>query len=114
MNIKIVTEKITLGELREFAKGQYDDMVKAVVDVEQGSMALGGELHTDANEKLLEAGSRQKDVWGINLYPERAYAEQIEFISLINIRPAVGNRSMEVRDPQLREKITAVVRRLIS
>ena len=60
MQIKVITDTISINEVKKIAQDQYGDMVKAVVDVEQGVVALGGELHSDANEKLLEAGSEQK------------------------------------------------------
>ena len=80
-------------------------MVKYVVDVESGVLAVGGEMHADAEEILLEEGSRQPDLWGANYYPGRGREECIEYTSLINIRPAQGNRSMEIQDPAVRERV---------
>lgn len=84
MEIKIVREAIARAELNEMAKQQFGDMVKAVVDVEQGIMAIGGELHSDEEATLLDQGSVQKNLWGINLYPERRLSEWIEFDSMIH------------------------------
>ena len=81
------------------AREQFGDMVKAVVDVEQGIMAIGGELHADEEAVLLDQGSRQADLWGINLYPDAAAVRALEFDSMINVRPAQGNRSRSVEDP---------------
>jgi hypothetical protein len=86
----------------------FGDMVKYVVDVERGTIAVGGELHADAEEALLAAGSRQADLWGANYYPGRGREGGIEFTSLINISPARGNPGMEVADPAIRERIRAV------
>ena len=47
MEIKIIRESIPKTELNEMAKEQFGDMVKAVVDMEQRIMAIGGELHSD-------------------------------------------------------------------
>ena len=80
-------------------------MVKYVVDVERGLVAIGGEMHVDAEQALLDAGSRQGDLWGANYYPGRGRDGCIEFTSLINIRPAAGNRGMEIQDPALRERV---------
>ena len=87
--------------------------MKYVVDVERGLIALGGELHVEAVEALLEAGSRQADLWGANYYPGRGPEDCIEFTSLINIRPASGNRGIEIRDPALREKVRAITHALL-
>ena len=76
--------------------------MKYVVDVERGVLGLGGEMHADAEQLLLEDGSRQADLWGANYYPGRGREGCIEYTSLINIRPAAGNRSMEIQDPVVR------------
>ncbi|HXV67545.1 MAG TPA: DUF5674 family protein [Nitrospira sp.] len=113
MDIKIVRNAITKRELNEMAKQQFGDMVKAVVDVEQGIMAVGGELHSDEEAMLLDQGSMQKHLWGINLYPERSSSEWIEFDSMINVRPSGGNRSRSVERADLRESIIRIVTRLV-
>lgn len=112
MEIKIVRDAISKTELNEMAKQQFGDMVKAVVDVEQRIMAIGGELHSDEEAILLDQGSAQKNLWGINLYPEQPIADWIEFDSMINVRPSGGNRSRNVEQAEIRETITAIVNRL--
>ena len=113
MPIHVVRDAVTLHELRSRAREQFGEMVKAVVDVEQGIMAIGGELHADEEAILLDQGSRQSDLWGINLYPDSAGAERVEFDSMINVRPGQGNRSRTVEDPARRERIQEIVSRLI-
>lgn len=114
MSVRIVDDLITLAELRALAESQFGDLVKAVVDVERSIMAIGGELHADEEALLLERGSHQPDLWGINLYPHGSAADLVEFDSMINVRPSQGNRSRGVDDPQLRDKILAIVGRLIA
>jgi Protein of unknown function (DUF5674) len=113
MTIRLFGALITLAELQSMAREQFGDMVKAVVDVEQALMAIGGELHSDEEAVLLDQGSRQTDLWGINLYPDAAEAELVEFDSMINVRPGQGNRSRSVEDPARRERIQEIVRRLV-
>ncbi len=113
MAIDIVDAPISLDALRRLAEEQFGDFVKAVVDVRQGVMALGGEMHADEEAALLERGARQADLWGVNLYPSRATAERIEFDSMINVRPAQGNRSRGVDDPEVQRRIREVVARLV-
>jgi len=114
MNIKIINKKISEPELLEIAKEFYGDMIKGVVDVEREVLAMGGEYHIDASNVLIENGSVQKNVWGFNWYFDRGGEERIEYISLINIRPAQGNRMMEVQDLSLRGKMKSIILKYLS
>lgn len=105
--------RIDPAELRRLLGLYFEDMVKYVVDVERGVAAVGGEMHADAEQVLLDDGSRQDDLWGANYYPGRGPEGCIELTSLINIRPAQGNRSMEIQDPALRERVRELTRALI-
>jgi hypothetical protein len=111
--VKIVRDAITLAELKAIAEQGFGDMVKAVVDVRRQVMALGGDLHADEEALLLEDGSVQQDLWGINLYPELAGEQRVEFDSVINIRPSQGNRSRSIADPDIRQAVLAVVLRRV-
>ena len=112
--IVIVREsRIASAELRRLVLLFFEDMVKYVVDVERGVIGLGGEMHADAEQVLLEDGSRQADLWGANYYPGRGPEGCIEYTSLINIRPAAGNRSMEIQDPVVRERLQALTFALV-
>jgi len=109
----IVRKAILLADLDAMAKAQFGDMVKAVVDVERGVMAIGGELHSDEEALLLEDGSTQQHLWGINLFPGVGGEDWIEFDSMVNIRPSQGNRSRSVDNAQVRRKIVETVGRLV-
>jgi hypothetical protein len=113
MRIEILQTPISPGELHVLAGENYGDMIKGVVDLERKVIALGGELHADAEALLLHDGSLQEHLWGFNVYPERSAAERIEYTSFINIRPRHGNRAMEVQDPGLRARIHALIDELI-
>ncbi len=102
--VLLLTERISTAELRRLVT-RFEEMVKYVVDVERRALAIGGELHADAERVLLDAGSRQADLWGANYYPGRGREGCLEYTSLINIRPAAGNRGMELQDPALRAKV---------
>ena len=112
----LVDKKITTSELKPMAaKMHTKDMVKGVVDIEKGVMAIDAQMHADLEEWLLEEhGSKQINLWGINLHPYNSRDGLIVFDSMINIRPLDGNRSRGVEDPQLRAKITAIVNRLVT
>lgn len=95
------------------AERQFGDMIKAVVDVSRRIMAIGGELHADDEAALLDDGSSQQDLWGINLYPGDDDEDWIEFDSMINVRPSQGNRSRDVEGEVLRESIRNIVDGLV-
>lgn len=112
-SIRLITEKISLPELKKKAEERFGDMVKCVVDLERGTMAIGGEMHADEEAVLLKNGSKQVDLWGINLYPENKGNDFVEFDSMINIRPRQGNRSRSVEDEATRRRILEVVNKLV-
>lgn len=113
-DLQLVADGVALTELSRRAKETFGDMVKAVVDIERKIMVIGGELHADEEEYLLENGSRQSDLWGINIYPTRHDPEdRIEFDSMINIRPRQNNRSRDVEDRAIRQQIVTIVTGLI-
>ncbi|RJQ29418.1 hypothetical protein C4571_01625 [Candidatus Parcubacteria bacterium] len=112
--MKIVKNPIGREELLQIAKEGFGDLVKAVVDIEQGMMAVGGELHADEEAELVEKhGSKRENIWGINLYPQKPDEEWIEFDSMINLKPAHGNRSRGVDDAKIQKKIKEVVAKLV-
>lgn len=100
----IVKQKIIIEELK------YGPMIKLVVDVERRLMALGCELHIDCMDELLEDGSRPKDLWGANIY---SADKKIDFVSLINIRPADNNRSMEIQNKEIKKEVEGIIKEFL-
>ena len=113
MIIVVSENKISVPTLKEMARKMFGNLVKAVVDVEKGIMAIDGELHADEQALLLEQGSKQQDIWGINIYPDKIGGDFIEFDSVINIRPSQQNRSQGVDDEKIRKTILEIVAKLI-
>lgn len=111
--MRIVDSPISLRDLAVMAEAGFGDLVKVVIDVKRGVMAVGGELHSDEEALLLEDGSEQRDLWGINIYPDLAGEDQIEFDSMINVRPSQGNRTRGVDDPEVRAGILRIVQSLV-
>ena len=91
-DIVLISSRIDSAQLRRLVGAYFTDMVKYVVDVERRVIGIGGELHADAEQFLLDDGSRQEDLWGANYYPGEGPEDCIEYTALINIRPAQGNR----------------------
>ncbi|HXL72540.1 MAG TPA: DUF5674 family protein [bacterium] len=111
--IELINAPITRQRLKEIAEKRFGDMVKGVVDIEKGIMALGAELHADEEAFLLENGSLQRNLWGINLYVELSIPDFLEYDSMINIRPSQNNRSRGVENPIIRQQIELIVRKLV-
>jgi hypothetical protein len=101
---------ISLSELEAMAPRMYGELVKAVVDVEQRRVVVDADMHADEELFLLERGSNQHDLWGINLHPELWGSDDfIEFDSMINLRPGDGKRSRSVDDPAVRKQIRDII-----
>lgn len=105
---------VALADLREMATRSFGDMVKAVVDIDRGLMIVDAEMHADQEAELLEAGSCQENLWGINLYPDLPESDWLEFDSMINLRPSFGNRTRGVDDPATRARIATLVKELVA
>lgn len=112
--MKILDKPIAIDELKSLAAERYGDLIKAVVDVDRDLLAVDAELHADLEALLLDQGSAQTDLWGINLYPDMPDDEFLEFDSMINIRPSQGNRSRGVDDAGLQKRISAIVEKWVT
>ncbi|PIT89983.1 hypothetical protein COU23_00965 [Candidatus Kuenenbacteria bacterium CG10_big_fil_rev_8_21_14_0_10_36_11] len=112
--MRIIRDKISIDELKQMSAKMFGNLVKAVVDIEEAIMAVDADMHADQEKLLLENGSVQKNLWGINLYPEFfSQDEFIEFDSMINLRSWQNNRSRGVEDENIRKKIVEVVDKLV-
>ncbi|MFH1776075.1 MAG: DUF5674 family protein [Candidatus Omnitrophota bacterium] len=111
--MKIITDILTLSELKQMTAAEFGDLVKAVVDVERELIAVDAELHSDLEALLLDSGSKQKSLWGINLYPDMPDDQFIEFDSMINMRPSQSNKSRGVENEEIRKKIIEIVEKRI-
>ena len=111
--MKILQETATVAELKTTAAETFGDLVKAVVDVRLGVVALDAELHSDLEALLIDNGSLPDDLWGINFYPDLAGDDFIEFDSMINVRPSQGNASREVENLTIRNRIVEIVNKWV-
>jgi hypothetical protein len=111
--MQVIDSPISLDELARMAGRGFGDFLKAVVDIDRGILVIDAEMHSDEEAFLLEHGSKQQHLWGINLYPDAPAGELVEFDSMINIRPSQGNRSRGVDDAETRARILVIVDSLV-
>lgn len=111
--MKLVDGSISLEELQTMAESKFGNLVKAVVDINKKIMVVDAELHADQEAYLIDQGSNQEDLWGVNLYPGKKGKDWIEFDSMINLKPSQNNLARGVDDPQIRKQIRAVVDALV-
>lgn len=109
MEILVVRESVSESAVHALAEAWHGTLVKGVADIKTGIVALGGEWHMDANNRLLAEGSDQRNLWGFNIYPKEKGDAAIEYTSLINIRSMQGNRSMEITSEETRKAVRRVV-----
>ena len=113
MEPQIIREKISTEDLARIVRENFGMMTKVDVDIKRRVLTIGGEWHSEGDEILHEDGSLREDVWGINFYPWNEQEKRIEYTSLINIKPALGHRAMEVKNQTLRADIRSVVEELL-
>ena len=109
--MRVLSEPITKQDLINESINFIDDnAIKAAVDIEKEIIAVDSPMHYDCEQLLLENGSKQESIWGINLYLDSDNIDDlVEFDSMINIRPAQNNRSRSVENPETQAKIKQVV-----
>ena len=108
-------ENITVSQLSEMAEKMYGGLVKAVVDIEKKIVVVDAEMHGGGEPLLLEQGSQQANLWGINLYPNKYGSDDfIEFDSMINIRPSANNMSRYINDATIRGMIIKLINETVT
>lgn len=105
----VVLDKPASREHIEQMVQDYDGYIKFVVDVSKKNLAGGGERHVDGEQRLLAMGSKQDDLWGGGIDWE---TKEIDYNSMINLRPQQGNPSRDVLSASIRKQIDEIVQKL--
>lgn len=111
--MKLIEKFIRVNELKIMSSRMFGGLVKAVVDIKREIMVVDAAMHADEEKYLLENGSKQDDLWGINLYPDLQDNDFIEFDSMINVRPRLNNFSRVIEDKKLKQKIIIIANKLV-
>ncbi len=112
--MEIIKDKIEIIQLVKMAKNMHGNLVKLMVDIEKEIIAIDAPMHSDLLELLIaQENSEPKDLWGINIHPDKTGKDFIEFDSMMNLKPSLGNKSRYVENPEIREKIIRIVEKLV-
>ena len=111
--MKLINKSITLAQLKKMSSRIFGDLVKAVIDIEKELIVIDAPMHADLEKYMLDTGSRQDDLWGINFYPEKQGEDFVEFDSMINIRPRLNNFSRGVNNKKMQQRIVNIVNKLV-
>jgi len=106
----LLVEKPISEENLKNAAADFDGYIKVVVDIEKEILTAGGKRHFDGEQLLLQKGSKQGDLWGGGLDLETG---EIDYDSMINLRPNQANTSREVLAESTRFIMTAIIHKLI-
>ena len=104
--IKLYKEPIPSVDLNPLQE-VYPGYIKVVVDLENGWLCAGGEYHIDCEEVLINAGSKQSDLWGggVNMS-----TKTIEYQAMSNYKPAQGRTTYEISDSEIKAKFEGRVK----
>ena len=105
----IIRKKATDDEIKEISE-DYQGYIKLIIDMEKEILTGGGERHFDGEQALLKEGSKQKNLWGGGIDWE---TKEIDYNSIINLRPNQNNPSRDILSTDIRKKFNAVVKKLL-
>ena len=112
--VRIVKEKIRPEELKKIAEDSFGTLIKVAVDVEKDILAAGGEWHSKGQDLLVrQEGSTGENVWGANFHLFEKKEKRIDYFALINLKPGLGNRDMEIQDASVRRKVKEILEQLL-
>jgi hypothetical protein len=109
MDIQILDHKICVEEIKRIAEFWYGTMIKGTVDIEGRRVAIGGDYHIESSELLTDTGSNFEDIWGFNIRFEETPEGDLEFDSMVNIKPNMGNRARNIEDTETVKKAREII-----
>ncbi|KKS07834.1 hypothetical protein A3K01_00875 [candidate division WWE3 bacterium RIFOXYD1_FULL_43_17] len=107
--ILILDRKITPEEF-EKVREVYSDYIKTVIDVENNTLAVGGEYHIDCEDVLIKSGSKQENLYGGGY---RVSTKEVEFMAMSNYKPALGKYTYEIMDSMVRQKLSDLTKEFL-
>lgn len=104
-----INKKATQEEIKKMAE-DFDGYIKVVVNLELKILAGGGKRHVEGEQKLLNDGSKQQNLWGGGVDLE---TKEIDYNSIINLRPSQDNPSRDIMSSEIRKEFDRIVKDLI-
>ena len=109
-----IVDKISVIELKVMAQKMDGSLVKADVDIAKKLVIIDMPMHFEGEQELLEHGSKQLDLWGINLYPDNYGTDTfIVYDSMINIKVHDNNPNMTILSQEIRHQINDIIKEVV-
>ena len=102
-----------MQEVKELATGWYGTMIKGAVDIASERVALGGDYHIEDSEILTSSGSKFENVWGFNIRFEENPNGVLEFDSMVNLKPNLGNNLRNISSEDVIKKAQEIIYKFI-
>lgn len=109
MTTLILDSKANSEQIEQVSE-HFNGFIKVVVDIEKEILCAGADRHVDEEQELLKNGSKQSDLWGGGLDLKSG---EIDYNSMINLRPNQDNPSRDVLSKEIREKFDSVVIKIL-
>ncbi len=108
--MQVVDQKLSAQEISALSV-KYGDYVKVTVDIDKKILVIGCELHADGEKILLDLGSHQDNIWGGGI---NFKTRGVDATAVLNLRPKLNNLSLEILDPDRRQKFMDTVKSLFN
>jgi hypothetical protein len=109
-----IVDKISVAELQKMAQKMDGNIVKADVDLAKNIVIVDMPMHFEGEQELLQKGSDQQNLWGINLLPAKYGTDQfIIYESMINIKVHQNNPSITIKSTTIRNQIKNIIERVV-
>lgn len=105
----LLTSQATDKQIKNASK-DLDGYIKFVVDIDKKVMTAGGLRHFEGEQLLLSQGSHQENLWGGGVDLQ---TKELDFESMINIRPVQNNLSREILNSKIRDLVKQIVSDLL-
>lgn len=109
MTMLTLTSKATSEEIKLVSE-HFQGYLKVVVDIEKGILCAGADRHVDEEQELLKNSSKQSNLWGGGLDIETG---EIDYNSMINLRPSQDNPSRDVLSKEIRQKFDKIIANIL-
>ncbi len=106
----ILTEPITIEELKTNGNHCFPDMIKFCIDIKRRVVCIDEEMHVEMEHRMYDDGSDYEDIYGGNILIDCDPPElQWEAHPNIERNRKLGGRGRRIEDPETIEKLTGIL-----